>query len=98
MLGSHSRQVTKKTEKFRYCRVTVPRQVAQDFIAGEALHGLAKRHDISRNLIRIWVKKLEAEAFDEDARAAEGRTDHAKELDFTATKMVSRDLTRKAQA
>ena len=35
------------------------------------LHGLAKRHDISRNLIRIWVKKLEAGAFDEDARAAD---------------------------
>ena len=47
------------------------RQVAQDFIAGETLHGLAKRHDISRNLIRIWVKKLEAGAFDEDARAAD---------------------------
>ena len=29
------------------------RQVAQDFIAGETPHGLAKRHDISRNLIRI---------------------------------------------
>ena len=25
----------------------------------------------SRNLIRIWVKKLEAGAFDEDARAAD---------------------------
>ena len=47
------------------------RQVALDFIAGETLHGLAKRHDISRNLIGIWVKKLEAGAFDEDARAAD---------------------------
>jgi hypothetical protein len=36
----------------------------------ETLHGLAKRHE-SRNLIRIWVKKLEAKAFDEDARAAD---------------------------
>ena len=47
------------------------RQVAQEFIAGETLHGLAKRHDISRNLIRIWVSKYEAGAFDDDARAAE---------------------------
>ena len=48
------------------------RQVAQDFIAGETLHDLAKRHDISRNLIRIWITKLEAGAFaDEDARAAD---------------------------
>jgi transposase-like protein len=36
------------------------RQIAQEFIAGETLHSLAKRHDVSRNLIRIWVKKLEA--------------------------------------
>lgn len=47
------------------------RQVAQELIAGETLHGLAKRHDISRNLIRIWVSKYEAGAFDNDARAAE---------------------------
>jgi len=47
------------------------RQVAQEFLGGETLHGLAKRHDVSRNLIRIWVKKLESGAFDEDARAAD---------------------------
>jgi hypothetical protein len=34
-------------------------------MAGETLHSLAKRHDVSRNLIRIWVKKLE------DARAVD---------------------------
>ena len=56
--------------KHRTHSIEFKRQVAQDFIAGETLHGLAKRHDISRNLIRIWVKKLEAGAFDEDARAA----------------------------
>ena len=47
------------------------RQVAQEFVAGETLHGLAKRHDISRNLIRVWVARFEAGAFDEDARAAD---------------------------
>jgi transposase len=47
------------------------RQVAQEFLAGETLHGLAKRHDISRNLIRVWVEKYEAGAFDEDAQAAD---------------------------
>ena len=35
------------------------------------LHGLAKRHDISRNLIRVWVQKYEAGVFDEDAAAAD---------------------------
>jgi transposase-like protein len=47
------------------------RRVAQEFIAGETLHALAKRHDVSRTLIRVWVKKLEAGALDEDAEAAD---------------------------
>ena len=38
------------------------RQVAQEFIAGETLHGLAARHGVSRNLIRVWVMKFEAGA------------------------------------
>ena len=47
------------------------RQVAQEFLSGETLHGLAKRHDICRNLIRVWVQKYEVGAFDEDAVAAD---------------------------
>jgi transposase len=47
------------------------RQVAQEFVAGETLHGLAKRHDLSQNLIRLWVQKYEAGSFDEDATAAD---------------------------
>src|SRR5258706_10369152 len=38
------------------------RQVAQEFIAGESLYALSKRHDISRQLIRVWVQKYEAGA------------------------------------
>src|SRR6478672_1372983 len=45
------------------------RQVAHDYVAGETLHSLAKRHDLSRNLIRIWVQKYETGAFDEDVTA-----------------------------
>ena len=44
------------------------RQVAQEFVGGETLHALAKRHDLSRNLIRIWVRKYEG-AIDDDAHA-----------------------------
>jgi transposase-like protein len=44
--------------------------VAEEF-AGEILHGPAKRHDLCRNLIRVWVAKYEAGAFDEDASAAD---------------------------
>jgi transposase len=51
--------------------VAFKRQVAEEFLAGETLHGLAKRHDLCRNLIRVWVAKYEAGAFDEDASAAD---------------------------
>ena len=51
--------------------IAFKRQVAQEFLAGETLHGLAKRHDISRNLIRLWVQKYETGAFDDDATAAD---------------------------
>jgi transposase len=47
------------------------RQVAQEFLTGETLYGLAKRHDICRNLIRLWVQKYETGAFDEEAAAAD---------------------------
>ncbi len=51
--------------------VEFKRQVAQEYLGGETLHGLARRHDISRNLVRVWVEKYEAGAFDEDANAAD---------------------------
>jgi transposase-like protein len=57
--------------KHRTHSIEFKRQVAQEFLAGETLHGLAKRHDICRNLIRVWVQKYEAGAFDEDAAAAD---------------------------
>jgi transposase len=57
--------------KHRSHSIEFKRQIAQEFMAGETLHALAKRHDISRNLIRLWVKKLEIGAFDEDAQAAD---------------------------
>ena len=50
------------------------RQVVQEYQAGETLHGLAKRHDISRNLVRIWAAKAEAGEFDDDLAAASCRS------------------------
>ena len=44
--------------KHRTHSIEFKRQVAQDFIAGETLHGLAKRHDISRNLIESGSRSL----------------------------------------
>src|SRR5829696_7486535 len=61
----------KPMAKHRIHSIEFKRQVAQDYLAGETLHGLAKRHDLSRNLIRVWVQKYEAGALDEDTAAAE---------------------------
>src|SRR5271156_1977058 len=61
----------KAMARHRIHSIEFKRQIAQDFIAGETLHALASRHDISRSLIRIWVRKFEAGAFDDDARAAD---------------------------
>lgn len=57
--------------KHRSHSAAFKRQVAEEFIAGETLHGLSQRHDISRQLIRIWVGKFEAGALDEDVQAAD---------------------------
>ena len=40
------------------------RQVVAEYHAGETLHALGRRHDLSRNLIRIWVEKAEAGSLD----------------------------------
>src|SRR6476659_9674414 len=57
--------------KHRSHSAAYKRQVAQEFIAGETLHSLSKRHDVSRQLIRIWVSKYEASALDDDVQAAD---------------------------
>lgn len=46
------------------------RQMVQEYLGGETLHGLSKRHDVSRNLIRVGVEKYQTGALDEDAAAA----------------------------
>jgi len=60
----------KAMAKHRTYSIEFKRQVAQEYLAGETLHALAKRHDVSRNLIRIWVAKQESGEFSEDAEAA----------------------------
>jgi transposase len=61
----------KAMTKHRSRSAAFKRQVAQEFVSGETLHGLSKRHDISRQLIRIWVGKYEAGALDDDVQAAD---------------------------
>ena len=57
--------------RHRSYSIEFKRQVAQEFLGGETLYGLARRHDVSRNLIRVWVAKYEAGAFDDEAQAAD---------------------------
>jgi transposase len=57
--------------KHRSHSVAFKRQVAEEYLAGETLHALAQRHDLSRQLIRIWVGKFEAGALDDDVQAAD---------------------------
>ena len=57
--------------KHRSYSVEFKRQVAQEYLAGETLYGLAKRHQISRNLVRIWVARYEAGGFDDDTVVAD---------------------------
>jgi transposase InsO family protein len=42
----------------------------REYQTGETLHGLAKRHGISRNLVRIWAANAEAGEFDDAAAAS----------------------------
>ncbi|WP_024585160.1 transposase [Bradyrhizobium sp. OHSU_III] len=57
--------------RYRSHSIEFKRQVAQEYFGGETLKGLARRHDISRNLVRLWIAKYEAGELAEDVGAAE---------------------------
>ncbi len=57
--------------KHRTYSIEFKRQVVLEYLGGETLHRLSKRHDISRNLIRVWIAKYEAGEFSEEAEAAD---------------------------
>src|ERR671932_274257 len=46
--------------RYRTYTVEFKRQVVEDHLGGVSLNQLARRHDISRELLRTWVKKYEA--------------------------------------
>ena len=57
--------------KYRTHSIAFKRQVAAEYLAGETLRSLSKRHDLTSNLIRLWVRKYEDGAFDGDAEAGD---------------------------
>ena len=61
------RAVSKTLARHRRFSVEFKRRVAQEHLAdGVTLGALARHHDISRDLIRLWVEKYEAGEFDDD--------------------------------
>jgi transposase-like protein len=54
----------------RFITIEFKRQVRQEFASVETLYGLAKRHAICRNLLRVWVAEFEAGEFYENPKAA----------------------------
>src|SRR5688500_4250343 len=40
------------------------KQIVEEYAAGATLDGLARQHDLSRNLIRIWIAKSKGGEFD----------------------------------
>ena len=57
--------------KYRSYGLEFKRQVAQEFLAGEALAAISKRHGVVGQLIRTWVTKYESGALDEDVSASD---------------------------
>ena len=43
--------------KHRTYSIEFKRQVVLEYLGGETLHRLSRCHDISRNLIRVWIAK-----------------------------------------
>ena len=56
-------------KRYRTYSIEFKRQVAREFAAGETLHTLARRYELSRNLVRQWVSKYEQGALDGGAQA-----------------------------
>jgi transposase len=53
--------------RYRTYTIEFKRRAAEEHLSGgAALSELARRHDISRELLRIWVRKYEAGEFASD--------------------------------
>ncbi len=65
--------------RYRTYTVEFKRRVAEEHLGGVSLNELARRHDISRELLRTWVKKYEAGEFAGDGPVRpDRRADEAK--------------------
>ena len=70
--------------------VAFKRQIVQEYLSGEVgLNTLAKRHDLCRHLIRVWIAKYERGEFDEKVEAA-GLMQHYEARIAALERMVGR--------
>ncbi len=54
---------------YRLFAVAFKRQVSEEYLAGASLHARSRKHEVARNLIRIWVAKYQAGEFEPGLRA-----------------------------
>jgi transposase len=57
--------------KRRTFTVDFKKEVVAEYLGGETLHRVARRHHLEPSLLRIWVEKAEAGDFDSEAASAE---------------------------
>ena len=63
--------------RYRTYSIEFKKQVVQEYLAGEdSLHGLASRHRLSRNLIRLWLTKYQGGEFNEEAAMADSMEEY----------------------
>ena len=75
--------------RHRIHSLSFKKQIVQEYAAGATLNGLAREHDLSRNLIRVWVAKCESGEFDPDVEAATLLGDYEAKI-ATLERMVGR--------
>ena len=57
------------------------RQLSREFLEGRAgLHELARRHSLSRNLIRLWICKYEDGEFSDEVAEAAGVAEYERKI------------------
>ena len=57
--------------KRRTFSIDFKKEVVAEYLGGETLHRVARRHHIEPSLLRIWVEKAEAGEFDSESASAE---------------------------
>jgi transposase len=58
--------------RYRSHSLQFKRQIAQESLEGRAgMHELARRHNLSRNLIRLWIQRFETGELNDDLANAE---------------------------